>query len=213
MNLAFLALPTFKPLRFLGAPHGTDTDRLCILCPSQVQAAQVTDWVLGKCTVPGGLCIFCTSLVLATQFPGCVKEYNLRHAVCLLWEADLSFSVTLLVDVNQPGSQEDMVSNWQPAHSLVKDTVSGAKIIAAPCLTTLAVPLPLCLWGGRALNSSRLTLLWYLLGHNPLFSTKVSPLLSMPGVTMGNKSLSQEGSFFFYVCLSGDPTVWVTISH
>ena len=60
-----------------------------------------------------------------------------------------------------------MVSNWEPAHSLVKDTVSGAKIIAAPCLTTLAVPLPLCLWGGRALNGSWLALIWYSL--NPLF--------------------------------------------
>ena len=37
--------------------------------------------VLGKCTVPGGLCILITSPVLAPWFPGCV--------VCLLWGADL----------------------------------------------------------------------------------------------------------------------------
>ena len=29
------------------------------------------DQVLGECTVPGGLCILITSLVPATQFPGC----------------------------------------------------------------------------------------------------------------------------------------------
>ena len=29
--------------------------------------------------------------------------------------------MTLLTDVNHPGSQEDMVSNWEPAHSLVED--------------------------------------------------------------------------------------------
>ena len=27
-----------------------------------------------------------------------------------------------------------MVSSWKPAHSLVKDAVSGAEIVVAPCL-------------------------------------------------------------------------------
>jgi len=44
--------------------------------------------------------------------------------------------VTLLADINCPGSQEDLVSNWETAHSLVKDTVSGAEI--APRLLALA---------------------------------------------------------------------------
>ena len=56
-----------------------------------------------------------------------------------------SLAVTLLVDVNRPGSQEDLVSNWEPAHSLVEDAVSGAEI--APRHLALAVArLPLCLW-------------------------------------------------------------------
>ena len=60
---------------------------------------------------------------------------------------NLSLTATLLVDVNCPKSQEDVVSNWEPAHSLVKDAISGAEI--APCLLPLAVAcLPLCLlWG------------------------------------------------------------------
>ena len=32
------------------------------------------DQVLGECTVPGGLCILITSLVPATQFPGCTTR-------------------------------------------------------------------------------------------------------------------------------------------
>ena len=61
-----------------------------------------------------------------------------------------------------------MVSNWELAHSLVEDAISGAKIAAAPCLLALAISrLPLCLQGGRALYGSWLALLWYLL--NPLF--------------------------------------------
>ena len=42
--------------------------------------------------------------------------------------------MTLLADVNHPDFQEDVVSNWQPAHSLVKDVVSGAEIALAPYL-------------------------------------------------------------------------------
>ena len=74
--------------------------------------------------------------------------------------------MTLLADVNHPGSQEDLVSNWEPVHSLVEDAVSGAEI--APCFLALAVTrLPLCLWWGNGLLCSWLALLWYLL--SPLF--------------------------------------------
>ena len=44
--------------------------------------------------------------------------------------------MTLLADVNHPGSQKDVISNWEPAHSLVEDAVSGAEI--APHLLALA---------------------------------------------------------------------------
>ena len=63
-----------------------------------------------------------------------------------------------------PGSQKDVVINGEPAHGLVEDAVSGAKIPAAPCLAILAVAqLPLCLCRGRALCGSCLSLLCYLL--------------------------------------------------
>ena len=70
-----------------------------------------------------------------------------------------SLTVTLLADVNRPGSQEDLVSNWEPACSLFKDAVSGADI--APHLLALAATrLPLWLQWGEGLIRSRLTLLW-----------------------------------------------------
>lgn len=55
-----------------------------------------------------------------------------------------------MADMNHPGSQEDMVSDWQPGHSLVGE-VSGVEIAEVPCLLPLAVVyLPVSLQGGRA---------------------------------------------------------------
>ena len=42
VGLPFRELPRSKLLRFLGAPQGHRVGWVCILCPSQVQAAQVT---------------------------------------------------------------------------------------------------------------------------------------------------------------------------
>ena len=99
------------------------------------------DQVLGERAVPDGLCILITSPALALGFLDALGEYRLR---CLMSPLETwSQVVTLLADVNHIGSQEDMVSSWEPAHSLVED-------VAAPCLLTLVVTsLPLCLWAGR----------------------------------------------------------------
>ena len=111
--------------------------------------------------------------------------------------------MTLLVDVNHPGSQEDMVSNWEPAHILLEDAVSGAKI--APCPPTLAVtPLPLCLQRVEELVRSQLAVLWYSL--NPLFCEQARLHIT----AFHGKVLS---FFFFFFFLSGDLTVWVAISR
>ena len=72
------------------------------------------------------------------------------------------------MDVNHLGSQEDVVSSWEPSHSLVDDAISGAEIAAAPCLPALVITsLPLCLHVGRGRYADRLALLCYSL--NPLF--------------------------------------------
>ena len=69
--------------------------------------------------------------------------------------------MTLLADVNHPGYQENVVSNWEPACSLVEDAVPGTDIAAAPYPAALAAHLPLCLWGvgeGWGVASSSLVL-------------------------------------------------------
>ena len=84
--------------------------------------------------------------------------------------------MTLLVDVNRPRSQEDLVSNWEPAHSLVEDAISGAEI--APRLQALAVAhLPLCLQQAERLVCSQLALLWYSL--SPLFCEQARQFLRL----------------------------------
>ena len=112
--------------------------------------------------------------------------------------------MTLLADVYPPGSQEDLASNWEPAHSFVEDAVSGAKI--APHLSALDVAcLPLCTQQGDRPIHSRLTLLWYLL--NPLFCEPVRLCLRLE-FFMGKFAVF----FFFLPSLSGYSTVWVAIT-
>ena len=99
----------------------------CILCPSQLWVAQVTRCLVS--TVPFGPCILITSLVLAAWFPG----YAVRapSQVCHMSPLESwSQAATFLADVNHPGSQENMINSWEPAHSLVEDAISGAEIVA-----------------------------------------------------------------------------------
>ena len=106
------------------------------------------DQVFGGRTLPRWVVHLITSLLPTTRFSGC--PVGLPSQVCCVSPLGCSsLAATLLVDVNHPRSQEDLVSNWEPAHTLVDDAVSGAEI--APCLPALAVSyLPLCLLQVRA---------------------------------------------------------------
>ena len=73
--------------------------------------------VLGECTVPGETCVIITSPVRVTRIPGVCPESTVLDVSPL---ESLSQPVTLLASVNRPASQEDMISNWEPAHSLWK---------------------------------------------------------------------------------------------
>ena len=90
-----------------------------------------------------------------------------------------------------------MVSNWEPAHSLVEDAVSWDKIATAPCLLALAVAqLPLCFQEVGAYMAASLL--------NPLFCES----------TRGHhEALEPFVEMILYFCLSGDPRVWVAVSH
>ena len=98
-----------------------------------------------------------TSSVPAAGFPGCIA--GVPSQVCFVsilgrWSPATNF----LTDVNRPGSQEDLVSNWEPTCGLVGNAVSGAEF--APYLPALAVTrLPPCLqrgWAGPQLANSPL---------------------------------------------------------
>ena len=199
--------------------RGTVQSRPWVACTSQVYTTQVQvlgyptkvqtqlglcfvpfpgpsgsgDQVLGEHTVPGSLCVLITSLVPAARFPGCAATAPSQvHHVSPL--GSWSLSVTLLADVSHPGSQEDLVSNWEPTYSLVQDAASGAEI--APCLLALAVAhLPLCFQQGDGPVCSRLALLWY--PFNPLFCEQVRLCLRLE-LFLGKFSLS----FFFSLWLS-----------
>ena len=98
-----------------------------------------------------------------------------------------SLSAALLVDVNHPRSQENLVSNWEPVHSLVEHAVSGAKISPLALLPT---------WG-RASPQPLISAapLWCLL--SPLFCERVR--LSLRAFCRKVISLSL---FFFFSSLA-----------
>ena len=78
-----------------------------------------------------------------------VHQESAVSGVLCISSGELISGCGLPGDVNHPVSQEDLVSNWEPAQSLVEDAISGAKI--ATCLLALAVAhLPPCLqwWMG-----------------------------------------------------------------
>ena len=110
--------------------------------------------------------------------------------------------MTLLADVNCPGSQEDLVSNWETAHNLLEDaTISGAKI--AHCLLALAVAcLPLCPQQGDGPARSGLALLWR--SFNPLICEQAQLCLRLELSFVG-KVLSLSLSLF------DCPRVWIAI--
>ena len=197
----FCALPRSKLLRFrfLGTPQMYRLGWACILCPSQVRASRATrclvrtlsqvcgafnhlpgpgcsvSWVCCKSTISGVPCIASGELISGCDPPGRCQP---------------------------TGSQEDLVSNSEPAHNLAHDAVSGAEI--APCLLALAVAsLPLYLWWGNGPARSWLTLLWYSL--HPLFSEQARLCLRL-------KLFLGKFSLFLFFSLSGYPTVWVAIS-
>ena len=192
----------FSVLSFLGSPvlrKSADPGGLCVLCPSQVQGLRWLDawrahsprWAVHLIHPPGP-----------------------RHSVSWVYHVSplgsWSQAVTVLAYVNHPGSQEDVISNWQPAYGVVEDAVPGSEIAAAPCLPLLAIAhLLLCLWGGRAPNGSQLLLFWYLIGHKTLFCVRTR------GHRLALERFAGEVLLFIYlfICLSGNPTVWVAMSH
>ena len=147
------ALPRSKPLRFRfsGTPQRHRLGWTCVLCPSQIWAAQATR-CLSSILSPGRAVRLITSPVPAAPFPGCAAG-ALSQVCCVSLLRSWFLAVTLLADVNRPGSQEDLVSNWEPACSLVEYAISGAEFVS--CLPALAIAsLPPCLQRGMGRSTA-----------------------------------------------------------
>ena len=153
---AFHALPSSTPLRFrfLGTPQRHKLSWTCVLCLSQVWAAQATRCLVSTLSTVTGYLI--TSLVPATRFPGYTAwvSSQVYHVSSL---ESWSLAVTLLVYVNCPGSQEDLVRNWKPVCSLVGDAVSGAEFSGFRLwLQSTCLPVSCGGWASPQLASSLL---------------------------------------------------------
>ena len=95
----------------------TDSVRhaLCVL-PRSKQLVQPGAW-WARCP-RWAMCL--NHLHSPTQSPRCTASVPSQgcHVSPL---GSWSLAANLLADVNRPGSQEDVVSKWEPAHSLVED--------------------------------------------------------------------------------------------
>ena len=104
---AFRALPWSKLLWLSGTPQGP-RPRLAVrfaLCPSYSG-----NQVLDECTAPGGPWVLSTSLVLGAPFPRCAA--GAQAQLCRVSPlGNWSQAVTLLADLNHPGSQDDVIGN------------------------------------------------------------------------------------------------------
>ena len=85
---AFHALPSSKPLRFLGALQEHRPRWAVVLCPSQVQAAQPTGCLASKLYQVGHVS-YAPLWSWPLGFPIAPQGHSPRCAVCLLWGADL----------------------------------------------------------------------------------------------------------------------------
>ena len=119
--------------------RGRGTANKTLVCGEHLQWMDHT----GAATAQGSMCL---------PSPSCSgSRVHCEGTVpvgCAFPQGSWSQAVTLPADGNHPGSQEDVVSGWQPAQCLLGNMVPGAEIAVVPCLSPLAVlHLSLCLQG------------------------------------------------------------------
>ena len=144
------AVPRTKPrkFRFSGTPQRHRLGWACVLClPRSEQLRRPGVW---QAHSPSWAVRLITSLVPAPGFPECNHESAVSGVLCV--SSRVLISGCKAPDGCQPSRIPGrLVSNWEPACSLVGDAVSGA--VFAPFLLALAVAcLPPCLqhWMGQS---------------------------------------------------------------
>ena len=108
-------LPRSKPFwfRFSGTPQRCTLIWVCVLCPSQVRAAQATR-CLASTLSPVMRCNLAPPLSQLLSFLGAQQECCLRCTVCLLWGADL-----LLRPSQGMSAIKDLRKTWLATGSLL----------------------------------------------------------------------------------------------
>ena len=159
------ALPRSKPLkfRFLGTPQRCRLGLACVLCPSQVPAAQAMRCLVSTLSPCGALHLI-TSPIPATQPPGCTvgllpQVYCVSPLGSYLWLRPSWWMSTI----------QDLEKTWLATGSC-SQIDRGCHLWGRDCpFLALAVAcLPLCLQGlGEGQDHRWLVLLWYSL--SPLF--------------------------------------------
>ena len=194
------ALLRSKPLwfRVSGTPQRHRLGWAWIWGPSQVRAAQVTRCLASSLSSGGAGCLI-TSPVPAAHFPACAVGVTSQVCPVFLLRS-WSLAATLPADVNRPGTQEDLVSNWESARSLVEDAVSGAEIV--PFCSVCHLPASLPLAGDGAVHRG-LVLLWYSL--SPMSCEQAWQCLRI-------EFFMEKFSLSLFFPLPGYPTVWVAVS-
>ena len=145
------ALHRSKPLRFRcsGTPQRRRLGWACVLCLSQVRAAQATR-CLASTVASSGRLQHIASPIPAAQFSGCTISTSSQ--VCLVsLPGSLSLAATLPAGVDCPESQEVLVSN-KACLQFGRGCLSGATI--APFQLWLPSPACLLLGMGWLIESS-----------------------------------------------------------
>ena len=103
------------------------------------------DRVLGKCTVPGGPYILCTSLLPASCFPGCAPRAQ-SQVCCVSPLGNRSQAVALLAVVNHQDTRKmwlatsSLLTVWWKMQSLGRDC-SSPLLSGSGCCTPASLPL------------------------------------------------------------------------
>ena len=121
--------------RFLGTPQRRRLVWACVLCPSQVRAAQVTR-CLASAVIPSWGLHLIASPAPAARFSGCTTGVPSQVCrVCLFWGADLWLRPSRQMSTIQNPKKSWLV--MKPAWCLVEDASLGPQL-PLPALVALA---------------------------------------------------------------------------
>ena len=134
---AFRALPRSKSLRFSVVLQG-HRPRWAVQFVPFAGLSSSSNWVLGECTVPGGLCVLFTCLVTTVWFPGCTMR-----ALSLVYCVSPQVADLRLQCSRQMSTVQYPRKTWLATGTLLtvwwRMLASAAEIVAACCLPALTV--------------------------------------------------------------------------